>query len=121
MRLFISVVSVLLLTWAAPAQDQASQACPAPFCEEQWLKLQRELIQRQLENQNTSMEKELAERRAAEDARRELVRKLNRFVETWNRFVSEYNQQGTFNVKNARALTKAFREIEATGWPKQAR
>ena len=117
MRLFISVVSVLLLTSAAPAQDQASQACPAPFCEEQWLKLQRELIQRQLENQNASMEKELAERRAAEDARRELVRKLNQFVETWNRFVSEY-KQGTFNVKNARALTKAFREIEATGWPK---
>ena len=118
MRLFIPIVSVVLLTWGASAQDLASPTCPAPVCDEQWLKLQRELLQRQLENQNTSLEKELAERRAGEYARRELVRKLNRFVETWNRFVSEYNQQGTFNVKNARALTKAFREIEATGWPK---
>jgi hypothetical protein len=114
MRRFINLVSLLSLAWLAPAQHPV---CAPPSYEQQRMELQRELIQWQLEHQ-TSSENELAKRRAREDERRDFEQKLNRFVGMWNKFVSEYNRQRTFDVKEARALAKAFREIEATGWPK---
>jgi hypothetical protein len=32
--------------------------------------------------------------------------------------MDDYARHGTFDVKKARALSKAFRDLEATGWPK---
>ena len=65
-----------------------------------------------------ALDREISARHAAEHERREFERKANRFVELWNKLIPEYNSQRTFNVKSARALAKAFRELEATGWPK---
>jgi hypothetical protein len=45
--------------------------------------------------------------------------KANRFVQTWTLLAREYNDRGAFNVKQARAASKAFHDLEKTeGWPK---
>jgi siroheme synthase (precorrin-2 oxidase/ferrochelatase) len=76
----------------------------------------RELLLREMESAPAAAE--VAERRRAESREREFVDKANRFARLWTQFATEYNQRKTFNVKTARELSKAFRELEQEGWPK---
>ena len=117
MRLFISLISVFFVVLPTPAQDRAPSECAGP-CGDRLLRLQRDLLRWQIENRTLSVDKELAEGRAAEYERREFARKVNRFAEIWNKLIGEYNKRGSLNVKDARALNKAFRDIQETGWPK---
>lgn len=49
---------------------------------------------------------------------RDFVDQLNRLAEVWTKFVNEYNQKHAINVKLARDLSKAFRDVEKeNGWP----
>jgi hypothetical protein len=82
------------------------------------MSIESQLRQWQLEQEGQSLDREREAKLAAESERREFVSRMNHFVGIWNKIVSEYNKQGSLNIKNARALTKAFRRIQATGWPK---
>jgi hypothetical protein len=108
---------VLLIALPALAQNRASCRDLGGGCDPQWQNIERRILAWQLENGTASGENESAARLHAENERREFLRKLNHFVEIWNRFVSEYNK-GSFNVRSARSLSKAFQDIQADGWPK---
>ena len=104
---------------AASAQNGTVDRPPSEEAEqERILRIQRELYLWQLDNRESQIAMQLAERRAAEHQQREFVEKVNRFVAIWNKLVGDYNKQRTFNVKEARALSQAFRDLQATGWPK---
>jgi hypothetical protein len=66
-----------------------------------------------------SHEEEAAARREATYRQRQFVEKMNHFVRVWSQFVTDYNERKVFNIKTAKALSKAFRELECdSGWPK---
>jgi hypothetical protein len=114
MRRFI--VSALL--FSLPALAQVQGPLNSTHSEENWQRLQRELWHWQLENQWSAQQREAAQRAAEYYERREFARRVARFVEVWNQFISEYNRKGTFNVKRAKALDKAFRDLEVESWPR---
>ena len=118
MRRLTLLISVLCSVVAASAQNSAvNQPPPEEAEQERILRIQREFHLWQLENCESQIAMQLAERRAAEYRQHEFEEKINRFVAIFNKFVAEYNKQRTFNVKEARALSKAFRDLKATGWP----
>jgi hypothetical protein len=42
------------------------------------------------------------------------------FIASWTALVCEYNKKGTFNVKKAKEVSKAFHDLEKSGgWPKK--
>ncbi len=61
---------------------------------------------------------QIAKRREAQYKERQFLLKAERLVESWSALVREYNKKGTFNVKTAREVSKAFHDLEkAEGWP----
>lgn len=45
-----------------------------------------------------------------------------KFVNLWTSLAREYNENGTFNIKTAKQISKAFHDLEKTeGWPKSDR
>jgi hypothetical protein len=103
----------LLLRAQAPAQDEARDTPrSAPMSRTEQELLYWDLIARR------EAEQKLAERREAEYREHQFVEKVNRFAAVWNKLVGEYNRQRTFNVKTAKELSKAFRDLQGTGWPK---
>ena len=54
----------------------------------------------------------------AEDLRR-LHRSMNEFVRAWNVFALEYTERGTWNVKKAREVRRAWQALEReNAWPR---
>lgn len=64
------------------------------------------------------MEQQIVARREAELRQRDFINQANRFVAAWNRVMRNYARNGTFNVREARDLSRAFRGLESMGWPK---
>jgi hypothetical protein len=85
---------------------------------EQLERIERLIQQWELESDNSRWRQQVLERQGAGQRRSEFVDKVNRFVAIWNRVMNNYNQKGVFNLKDARDLSKAFRTLEATGWPR---
>lgn len=111
-RIFLAIAM-----WAAGARAQIPAPAAGPWTDDNAERIERLVREWQLEHQ-APWRQELAARRAEEARRREFTERANRFVAAWNRFVRSYTRSGVFNVKEARELTKAFRELEATGMPK---
>jgi hypothetical protein len=45
--------------------------------------------------------------------------KTEKFIDAWTALAREYNDKGTFNVKKAKQVSKAFHDLEKSeGWPK---
>ena len=45
--------------------------------------------------------------------------KTEKFIASWSGLAREYNEKGTFNVKKAKQVSKAFHDLEKSeGWPK---
>lgn len=61
----------------------------------------------------------IAEREHAEFLQQQFLLKAKKFVELWEEVARDFNNKRAFNVQKAKALSKAFRELEQTGaWPK---
>ena len=70
----------------------------------------------------SAAEKEVAERRDGRRREYEFLRKIAGFTKSWSALAREYNRKGTFNVKTANEVSKAFHDLEKTeGWPKTNR
>lgn len=62
---------------------------------------------------------EEARRRAAQENLRALHQKMEAFVRAWNEFAAEYVERGTFNIKKAKRVREAWRELEREdAWPR---
>ena len=45
--------------------------------------------------------------------------KADKFVQAWSVLTREYKERGSFNVKKAKEVSKAFHDLEKSeGWPK---
>ena len=67
---------------------------------------------------------EAQQRQTQEQVRREFEHKFNRLIDALQKFTEEYNRAPgqVWPVKNAEALSKAFRDLErTTAWRQQAR
>jgi hypothetical protein len=61
-----------------------------------------------------------AQRLEMEFRERQFVERANRFAKLWTQFALEYNQRKAIDIKTARAVSKAFHELErGEGWPRQ--
>jgi hypothetical protein len=70
----------------------------------------------------TPAEKEVAARRDSRRREYEFLLKIESFAKSWSTLAREYNGKGTFNVKTAKEVSKAFHNLEKTeGWPKNDR
>lgn len=81
-----------------------------------------ELWWRGLVHAETAAEKEVAESRDARNREYEFLQKLKCFTKSWSELAREFNGKGTFNMKTAKEVSKAFHDLEKTeGWPKTNR
>ena len=64
-------------------------------------------------------EQQLAQHREAQQKERQFWMKTEKFIDSWTAMAREYNDKGTFNVKQAKEVSKAFHDLEkCEGWPK---
>jgi hypothetical protein len=111
------LVLSLSLMGSARSQDPRtdrlfSQAAAADY-------ISREFLMQQLEAGSAETAFAAAQRREAGFRERQFIEKVRHFVAKWDQFANEYNLKGGFNVKAARAMSKAFHELESSeGWPK---
>ena len=55
----------------------------------------------------------------AQSKEKQFRSKTQAFVDLWTAFAREYNEKGTFNVKMAKEVSKAFHALEKSeGWAK---
>jgi hypothetical protein len=67
----------------------------------------------------TEPEQQLAQRRTAHQREQQFWIKTEKFIASWAALVREYNENGTFNMKKAKQVSKAFHDLEKSeGWPK---
>jgi hypothetical protein len=108
-----------MLSAAALAQSGAQNGSSVPgWTQDEMAQFERRLLFWEMQAYRSDFDRQMADRRAAEYRRREFEGKINRFIVVWNKLMGDYSQRGAFNVKDARALSKAFHEMEGTGWPK---
>src|SRR5258708_36530839 len=100
---------VLFLSGLVSAQQRASEE----FLE----KYRRELAYREIENQRSSVEREIALRRHAQYLETQFIAKMNRFVALWGALVHDYNEKKVFNIKMPARGTRAFRGIHNAEGP----
>jgi hypothetical protein len=67
----------------------------------------------------TEAEQRSEQRRTTWQKEHEFLAKTDKFVELWTALAHEYQEKGTFNVKKAKQVSKAFHDLEKSeGWPK---
>jgi len=119
MRRITTLAVFLMLTTAAlaqvvdPRQRESSQRDEARLQQERFL---WEMEQR--DSAASRAQQEVVERRATEYQRLEFERRVNKVAAIWNRLFEDYQRGHVLNIKDARALSKAFHDLELFGWPK---
>jgi hypothetical protein len=110
-RLIYAVTVVLFLSGLVSAQERS----PADVFLENY---RREIAFHEIENKRSKVEQEINARIHARSLETQFIVKMNRFVALWGALVRDYNEKQVFNIKTAGEVTKAFRDIENTGfWP----
>lgn len=93
-----------LSSFIAPAQSSYPKACPKSAPALQNLPYR------------TYTESEVAA--TPRQKERLFLSKIEKFIASWSALAHEYNEKGTFNVKKAKEVSKAFHDLEKTeGWP----
>jgi len=69
-----------------------------------------------VENQ---FEPSITQQETPQSKEKQFVSKTQEFAALWTALAREYNEKGTFNMKLAKEVTKAFHALEKSeGWPK---
>ena len=67
----------------------------------------------------TEAQIQIAKRREVEYKEQQFLLKAKKLVQSWSTFAREYNEKGTFNLKTAKEVSKAFHDLEKDeGWPR---
>jgi hypothetical protein len=108
-------ITLFLLVFIA-ASGATAQMPNANHCQPSGRAYQRLLLTPDIP---TKAEQQLAEHKAAQQKEQQFWMKTEKFVESWTALAREYNDKGTFNVKKAKQVSKAFHDLEKSeGWPK---
>lgn len=110
----IFVLLVFIAASSATAQMPNANHCPPA----------RKAYQRLLSAPDipTVAEQQLAQHKAAQRKEHQFWMKTEKFIDSWTALAREYNDKGTFNVKRAKEVSKAFHDLEKSeGWPKMNR
>jgi hypothetical protein len=107
----IFVLLVFMAASGATAQMPNANHCPQPGRAYQRLLPTADIP--------TKAEQQLAEHKAAQQKEQQFWMKTEKFISSWTALAREYNDKGTFNVKRAKEVSKAFHDLEKSeGWPK---
>jgi hypothetical protein len=108
---FVLVISI----FQGMALAQTPYVNRYPYVEEL---LQRLWLSGEMQAQ-TEAQIQIAKRREAEYKEQQFLLKAKKLVQSWSTFAREYNEKGTFNLKTAKDVSKAFHDLEKDeGWPK---
>ena len=113
MKHTIIILSLLVLIAASAATAQAPNPnqCPQAGRAYRWLMF--------MADRQTEVEQQLAQHKAAQQMEQQFRMKAEKFIALWTALAREYNDKGTFNVKKAKQVSKAFHDLEKSeGWPK---
>ena len=84
--------------------------------------MEREFLKQEFENNGAQDQRRKEETARAIALESQLVRRMNRIAELWGGLVAEYNSKHAFNIHTAKELSKAFHDLEDSGfWPKPNR
>ena len=62
------------------------------------------------------------QRSSPQEKQQQFRLKTEKFIDAWTALVTEYNEKGSFNMKKAKQVSKAFHNLEkCEGWPKAER
>jgi hypothetical protein len=101
---------VFIAAFGATAQSPNPTHCPQPG------RYQRLLPTAGIP---TEAERQFAEHKAAQQKEQQFWMKTEKFIDSWTALAREYNDKGTFNVKRAKEVSKAFHDLEKSeGWAK---
>ena len=107
----ISVMLVFIAASSATAQSQYYEQCRRLDPAYQRLLLKGEIA--------IEAEQRSEQRRTTWQKEHEFLAKTDKFVELLTALAHEYQEKGTFNVKKAKQVSKAFHDLEKSeGWPK---
>ena len=109
-----TVITLFLLVFigapGATAQMPSTNHCPQPG------RYQRLLP---TVDTPTAAKQQLAQHNSAQQKAHQFWMKTEKFISSWTALAREYNDKGTFNVKKAKQVSKAFHDLEKSeGWPK---
>ena len=113
-----TVITLFLLVFIAAsratAQSPNPNQCPKMEPAYQLLLLKAEIP--------TAAERRLEQRVAAQQMEQQFLMNTEKFIASWAALAREYNEKGTFNMKRAKQVSKAFHDMEKSeGWPKTDR
>jgi hypothetical protein len=107
----IFVLLVFMAASGATAQSPNPNHCPQVRRAYQRLLLKADTT--------TEAEQQLAQQREARQKEHAFWMKTEKFIESWTALAREYQEKGTFNVKKAKQVSKAFHDLEKSGgWAK---
>jgi hypothetical protein len=119
MRRIPTFAVFLMLTTAALAQVVDPSQRDSAQRDEARLQQERFLWEMEQRDSVVSLaQQEVVERRARQYQRLEFERRVNKVAAIWNRLFEDYQRGHVLNIKDARALSKAFHDLELHGWPK---
>jgi hypothetical protein len=108
-------VIILLVLVLIAACDAAAQSPDPNQCRNLAPAYQRLLLKAETPN----IDQQAEQRRAAEQKQHQFLLKTEKFIDAWTALATEYNEKGTFNVKKAKQVSKAFHDLEKSeGWAK---
>ena len=110
-----TIITLFLLVFIA-ASGATAQSPKPNQCPQAGRAYQRLLLRADIP---TEAESQLAQHKAARQKEQQFWMKTERFIDSWTALAREYNDKGTFNVKKAKQVSKAFHDLEKSeGWPK---
>jgi hypothetical protein len=114
------VVSLLLLCSILCGTTAAQQPYPNRYPRLDPLReLYRDLLLSEASRNQIGRQREVSELREAQYKEEQFILKAKKVVDFWNALTREYSERGTFNVKTAKEVSNAFRDLEKTeGWPR---
>jgi hypothetical protein len=72
-----------------------------------------------LKAETPNIDQQAEQRSTAKQKLQQFWLRTETFIASWSVLASEYNEKGTFNVKKAKQVSKAFHDLEKTeGWTK---
>jgi hypothetical protein len=112
--------SITLGLWMLSAAAQVP--APQPLRSVDPDVLLRDSRWRELYDQQVERQAQFAAQQREHYEERQFLERVNHFAVLWNQLATEYKQKRAFNLKAAKELSKACRQLERTSaWPKTAR
>lgn len=110
-------LALMVLIGPVISQSQRNPRAMDPTAAERQDDALRRLMLEVGQGRDDAAEMAIAKRKAAHEADRQFIEKFNALINELNRLGNEYHDKGTFNIKQAAKISKAWRKLhDDPGW-----